>query len=93
MILSLAVLQRMSGAIRGYVTTSQCGFREGRSKIDAAWAYAWLTAMAWKFNRAIHIIGIDMSKAFVTGSLVETISEGTRSDNNTPYYSPRLRQR
>jgi hypothetical protein len=56
MILSLVVLQHMSGAIRGYVTTSQCGFREGRSTIDAAWAYAWLKAMAWKYNRTIHSI-------------------------------------
>jgi exonuclease III len=64
--LSLVVLHRMKSAVQSFVPLSQCGFRAGRSTMDAAWAYAWLKAMAWKYKRAIHIIGIDMSKAFDT---------------------------
>ena len=33
---------------------------------DIAWAYSWLKANSWKYQRAIHVVGIDMSKAFDT---------------------------
>ena len=61
------LLYRLQPDLEKLVIPAQCGFRRRRSTTDIAWAYSWLTATScWKNQRAIHVVGIDMSKAFDT---------------------------
>lgn len=64
--LSLVVLDKIYKDVDDVVHCSQTGFRRRRSSTEAAWAYSWLQASAWRFCRVFHIMGIDMSKAFDT---------------------------
>lgn len=63
-VLSIAILDRIAGSIDKFLPRSQCGFRRRRSSIDVAWVYGWLKAVCHRYQRAVHVIGIDMSKAF-----------------------------
>ena len=64
--LSLIVLKRIQPAVDQYLATSQSAFRRGRSTSDVVWCHRWLCSMTQRFNTSIHILGIDMSKAFDT---------------------------
>ena len=65
-LLSLIALFRLQPDLEKFVSPAQCGFRRRRSTTDIAWAYSWLKANSWKYQRAIHVVGIDISKAFDT---------------------------
>ena len=49
-----------------YLATSQSAFCRGRSTSDVVWCHRWLCSMTQRFITSIHILGIDMSKAFNT---------------------------
>jgi hypothetical protein len=77
-ILSLVAVERMREPVAQFVGLSQCGFRQGRSTAEVAWGFAWLKASAWRYRRAIHVVGIDMSKAFdmvLRGKLMVVLEE------------------
>ena len=65
-ILSLIVLARMRTPINAYLSSSQSAYRAGRSTADIIWAHRWLIAKTLKYRVAIHILGLDMSRAFDT---------------------------
>ena len=46
------------------MSASQAGFRKGRSTADIVSAYRWLAAKVIRFESLIHILGLDMSRAF-----------------------------
>ena len=62
--ISLVALERIYKQVEKYLPKSQCGFRRKRSTTEIAWAYSWIKATARKYQRPIHVIGIDMSRAF-----------------------------
>lgn len=62
--LSIVVLCRIFDGVDKYLPRSQCGFRRRRSSMDIAWLYSWLRAVGYRYQRVIHVNGIDMSKAF-----------------------------
>ena len=47
-------------------SASQSGFRARRSTADAIWAHRWLAAYVQRYRHIIHILGIDLSRAFDT---------------------------
>ena len=65
-VLSLVVLRRIRTRVDVYLSASQAGFRRGRSTADIVWAYRWLAAKATRYKSEIHILGLDMSRAFDT---------------------------
>ena len=58
---SLIALFRLQPDLEKFVSPAQCAFHRRRSTTDIAWAYSWLKANSWKYQRAIHMVGIDMS--------------------------------
>ena len=64
--ISMAILNRISADVDNFLPRAQCGFRRKRSSMDVAWMYGWLRAVGHRYQRAIHVFGIDMSKAFDT---------------------------
>ena len=65
-ILSLITLARIRTAVELYLSPAQSGFRPGRSCADIVWAHRWLAAKSLKYKVIIHILGLDMSRAFDT---------------------------
>ena len=65
-ILSLITLFRIHGVVDKYLSPAQSGFRVGRSCADIVWAHRWLIAKSLKYKVIIHILGLDMSRAFDT---------------------------
>ena len=63
-LVSVILLNRIYPDVEKYIPNSQCGFRRNRSFNEIAWSYNWLKAIAGKYKRVYHIIGIDMSTAF-----------------------------
>ena len=61
---SMAILNRISDTVDRYLSRAQCGFRRKRSTMDVAWMYSWLRAVGHRYDRSLHVYGIDMSKAF-----------------------------
>ena len=59
-------LVRMVIPINAYLSSSQSAYRIGRSTADIIWAHRWLIAKTLKYRVAIHILGLDMSRAFDT---------------------------
>ena len=56
----------MRTPINSYLSSSQSAYRSGRSTADIIWAHRWLIAKALKYKVFIHILGLDMSRAFDT---------------------------
>ena len=65
-ILSIVILERIYPDVEKYLSAGQCGFRRHRSAAEITWTYSWLESIAEKYKHIIHIMGIDMSKAFDT---------------------------
>ena len=65
-LLSLIVLNRVSNPVEKYLDPSQCAYRKDRATLDAIWTHKWLAATAVRYNKPIHILGLDMSRAFDT---------------------------
>ena len=65
-ILSLITLARIFHAVDGYLSHSQAAFRLRRSCADIVWAHRWLAAKALRYKVLVHILGLDMSRAFDT---------------------------
>lgn len=63
-LISVIILNRIYPDVEKYVPNSQCGFRRRRCSAEIAWTYGWLKAIAGRYKRVFHIIGIDMSAAF-----------------------------
>jgi len=63
-VLSSATLERGQEKFDAFLPRSQCGFRRKRSSMDVAWMYGFLKAVGTRYDRAVHVMGIDMSKAF-----------------------------
>jgi len=65
-VLSLVVLARISSKVNSYLSAGQSGFRHGRSTADIVFGYRWMAAKSQKYQEAMEILGIDMSRAFDT---------------------------
>ena len=65
-LLSLITLARISPTVNQYLSSAQAGFRPGRSCADIVWAHRWLIAKVLKYRILVHILGLDMSRAFDT---------------------------
>lgn len=65
-LLSLVILNRIRRIVEEYLDQSQCGFRQNRGTGDAVWAHKFMVAKAIKYKWKVHILGIDLSKAFDT---------------------------
>jgi len=73
--LSLITLQRIRPAVENFLSKSQSGFRQYRSTSDAVWAHKWMIARVMKVREEIHILGIDMSRAFDTINRSKLLNE------------------
>ena len=65
-IVSLFTLDRIRRPIDAYLSQSHSAYRKGRSASDIVWAHRWLIAKVSKYRVMLHILGIDMSRAFDT---------------------------
>jgi exonuclease III len=63
-VLSIIVLRKARTALENYVSINQSGFRRNRSTTDVVWTYRWFIARVQKYQEEMHIMGIDLSKAF-----------------------------
>ena len=64
--LSLIVLSRIAPKVDEYLSSSQSGFRRGRSTADVVFGYRWLCAKAQRQRVTVEFLGIDLSRAFDT---------------------------
>ena len=64
--LSLIVLSRIAPKVDEYLSSSQSGFRRGRSTADVVFGYRWLCAKAQRHRVTVKFLGIDLSRAFDT---------------------------
>ena len=65
--LSLIVLSRIAPKVDDYLSSSQSGFRRGRSTSDVVFGYRWLcAAKAQRHRVTVEFLGIDLSRAFDT---------------------------
>ena len=65
-VLSLVVLPRITNKVDVYLSTGQSGFRPGRGTADVVFGYRWMAAKSQRYQEAIKILEIDMSRAFDT---------------------------
>jgi exonuclease III len=63
-VLSSIVLHRISGKADEFLSLSQHAYRAHRSTTEVAMTAQWLSATSEKYAERIHIMGIDLSKAF-----------------------------
>ena len=64
--LSLIVLSRIAPKVDDYLSSSQSGFRRGRSTADVVFGYRWLCAKAQRHRVTVEFLGIDLSRVFDT---------------------------
>ena len=64
--LSLIVLSRIAPKVDEYLSSSQSGFRRGRSTADVVFGYRWLCGKAQRQRVTVEFLGIDLSRAFDT---------------------------
>ena len=77
-VLSLIVLERIRDPVENFVPPSQSAFRRYRSTADVVWCKRWLTSIIERKKKEIHILGIDLSRAFDTvnrNKLLQVITE------------------
>jgi len=77
-ILSNVVLSRITAAVNGYLSLGQHAYRAGRSTTEVVWTAQWLVATAEKYEERIHIMALDLSKAFDSldrGTLIQILEE------------------
>ncbi|OWZ24155.1 RxLR effector protein [Phytophthora megakarya] len=88
--IALVVLARISSAVDNYLSSYQSGFRKHRSTADAVWAHKWICARVQRYRETIHVLGINLSRAFDTidrEKLLESCghsSKTTKSANPAP---------
>ena len=63
-VLSNIVLSRISGKANSFLSLSQHAYRSSRSTTEVAMTAQWLSATSERYAEKIHIMGIDLSKAF-----------------------------
>ena len=59
---SLIVLSRIAPNFDEYLSSSQSGFRRGRSTADVVFGYRWLCAKAQRHRVTVEFLGIDLSR-------------------------------
>ena len=64
--LSLIVLSRIAPKVDEYKSSSQSGFRRGRSTADVVFGYRWLCGKVQRQRVTVEFLGIDLSRAFDT---------------------------
>ncbi|GMF35540.1 unnamed protein product [Phytophthora fragariaefolia] len=64
--ISPIVLARISPAVDTYLSSHQSGFRKHRNTVDAVWAHKRLCARVQCYREVIHVLGIDLARAFDT---------------------------
>ena len=64
--LSLIVLSRIALKVDDNLSSSQSGFRRGRSTADVVFDYRWLCAKEQRHRVTVEFLGIDLSRAFDT---------------------------
>lgn len=65
-VLSGIALRRLTPSANKFLPGSQYAYRAGKSAAGVIYSFAWLRALSLKYARTVHILGIDMSKAFDT---------------------------
>ena len=63
-VLSNIVLNRITNRVENYLPQGQHGFRRTRSCGEVVWSAQWISATAEKYAERIHLMSIDLSKAF-----------------------------
>jgi len=63
-VLSSIVLQRIMPKVNEFVSEYQHAYRSKRSTTESIWTTHWLYAMCERYEERIHLMGIDLSKAF-----------------------------
>ena len=64
-VMELIILQQIYPSIDAYISPNQSARRK-RSTADTIWTYQYQTAFAERYNKTVHILGIDLTKAFDT---------------------------
>ena len=80
-ILSLVTLELAREKFELYLSASRAAFRKGRSTSDIMWAHRWLAAKAIRYRKILHVLGLDMSRAFDTidrGRLMNIVRDDER---------------
>ena len=82
--LSLLTLARVRPKVDQYLAQTHSGFRPGRSTADVVWAHRWLVAKTQRYHSTVHLLGIDLSKAFDTikRDTLLTVLEAFLSDDD-----------
>ena len=65
-IFSLMTQERVGDKVDGFLSSSQSAYQHDRSAQDLIWCHRWLAATAIRYNTPIHVLGLDMSRAFDT---------------------------
>ena len=79
-------MYRIRGAAELYLSPAQAAYRKNRSTSDIIWAHRWLIAKTMRYKATIHLLGLDMSRAFDTinrdklMTILESIPEITDDD-------------
>ena len=63
-VMSSIVLHRIMPKVNEYVSLNQHAYRSKRSTTESIWTTQWLYAMSERYEERIHLMGIDLSKAF-----------------------------
>ena len=82
--LSLLTLARVRPKVDQYLAQTHSGFRPGRSTADVVWAHRWLVAKTQRYHSTVHLLGIDLWKAFDTikRDTLLTVLEAFLSDDD-----------
>ena len=57
---------RILPKVEKYLSKSQSAYIPKRGTPDVVWMHRWLAALAIRYSKTVHILGIDMSRAFDT---------------------------
>lgn len=63
--MELIVLHQIYPSVDAYISPNQSARRK-RSTADIIWTYQYQTAFTERYNKKVHILGIDLTKAFDT---------------------------
>ena len=64
-VMELIILHQIYPSVDAYISPNQSARRK-RSTADIIWTYQYQTAFAERYNKIVHILGIDLTKAFDT---------------------------
>ena len=63
--MELIILQQIYPSVDAYISPNQSARRK-RSTADIMWTYQYQTAFAERYNKIVHILGVDLTEAFDT---------------------------